>query len=50
MPDFSALSKLFGGVKDVLDFVAGFTGSIGGFETGVTGPIEGLLSGSAAAE
>ncbi|MDV8001596.1 hypothetical protein [Rhodococcus sp. IEGM 1408] len=47
MPDFSAIAKLLGGAKDILDFVAGITGSVGGFETGVTGPIEGLLSGSA---
>ncbi|GLB63458.1 hypothetical protein NCCP2495_13370 [Dietzia sp. NCCP-2495] len=30
MPDFSAISDLIGAVKDVLDGVIGFAGSVGG--------------------
>ena len=52
MPDFSAIGKLLGGAKDILDFVAGITGSLGGFGgddsfVGLTGQ---LLGGSSAAD
>ncbi|MGX1767683.1 hypothetical protein ACWIE7_05210 [Dietzia sp. NPDC055343] len=30
MPDFSAISSLIGGIKNILDGVTGFAGSLGG--------------------
>ena len=38
MPDFSAISSLIGGIKNILDGVTGFAGSLSG--TGVDGMLD----------
>lgn len=47
MPDFSAISSLIGGIKNILDGVTGFAGSLAGADAG---NVFELVSGSLEAE